>query len=37
VKFHLRHTYDKLGVASRLEALRVLAEQALLGDPFNWL
>src|SRR5207249_4853087 len=37
VKFHLHHAYDKLGVATRLEAFRVLVERALLGNPYDWL
>jgi LuxR family maltose regulon positive regulatory protein len=37
VKFHLYHAYDKLGVATRLEAFRVMVERALLGNPYDWL
>jgi DNA-binding NarL/FixJ family response regulator len=37
VKFHLHHAYDKLGVATRLEALRVLVERAIFGNPYDWL
>jgi DNA-binding NarL/FixJ family response regulator len=37
VKFHLHHAYDKLGVATRLEALRVLVERAIFGHPYDWL
>lgn len=37
VKFHLKHAYDKLGVATRLEALRVLVERAIFGTPYDWL
>jgi DNA-binding NarL/FixJ family response regulator len=37
VKYHLHHAYDKLGVASRVEALRVLIEQAIFGNDYDWL
>jgi two-component system, NarL family, nitrate/nitrite response regulator NarL len=38
VKFHLRNAYAKLDVDNRIEALRVLLENAVLGDnPYNWL
>lgn len=38
VKFHLRNAYAKLGVENRVEALRILVENAILGDnPYNWL
>jgi DNA-binding NarL/FixJ family response regulator len=37
VKFHLHRAYEKLGVANRLEALRVLLDEALFGHPYNWL
>lgn len=38
VKFHLHNAYGKLGVENRIEALRVLVENALVGEnPYNWL
>ena len=37
VKFHLRNAYAKLGVETRIEALRVLVENAVFGEPYNWL
>jgi DNA-binding NarL/FixJ family response regulator len=38
VRFHLRNAYAKLGVETRLEALRVLVENGILGaSPYNWL
>jgi DNA-binding CsgD family transcriptional regulator len=37
VKFHLHHAYDKLGVATRLEALRVLVDRAIFGNDYDWL
>jgi signal transduction histidine kinase len=37
VKFHLNRAHPKLGVATRLEALRVMVERALFGNPYNWL
>ena len=37
VKLHLHHAYDKLGVANRVEALRVLIEQAIFGNDYDWL
>lgn len=38
VSFHLRNAYAKLGVETRLEALRVMVENGILGaNPYNWL
>jgi DNA-binding NarL/FixJ family response regulator len=38
VQRHLSRAYTKLGVNTRIEALRVLMENAILGDnPYNWL
>jgi two-component system nitrate/nitrite response regulator NarL len=37
VKFHLRHAYEKLGVATRLDALRVMVERGIFGNPYDWL
>jgi DNA-binding CsgD family transcriptional regulator len=37
VKFHLRHAYEKLGVSTRLDALRVLVEHTIFGNPYDWL
>ncbi|SRR6266852_4662374 len=37
VKFHLHHAYEKLDVATRLDALRVLVERAIFGNDYNWL
>jgi DNA-binding NarL/FixJ family response regulator len=37
VKFHLTHAYDKLGVGTRLEALRVLVDRAIFGNDYDWL
>lgn len=35
VAFHTRNAYSKLGVSSRLEALRTLVEKAIV--PYEWL
>jgi DNA-binding NarL/FixJ family response regulator len=35
VKYHLGHIYDKLGVASRIEAVRAVIERAIY--PVEWL
>lgn len=35
VKYHLGHIYEKLGVASRIEAVRAVIEQAIY--PIEWL
>lgn len=35
VKYHLGHIYEKLGVASRVEAVRAVVERAIY--PFEWL
>jgi DNA-binding NarL/FixJ family response regulator len=35
VAFHTRNAYSKLGVSSRLEALRALVEKAIV--PYEWL
>jgi DNA-binding NarL/FixJ family response regulator len=37
VKFHLRHAYEELGVSTRLDALRVLVEHTIFGNPYDWL
>ena len=37
VQFHLHQAFEKLGVASRLEAFRVLIDQAIFGNDFDWL
>ena len=37
VQFHLHQAFEKLGVASRLEAFRVLIDQAIFGSEFDWL
>jgi DNA-binding NarL/FixJ family response regulator len=35
VKYHLGHIYEKLGVASRVEAVRTVIERAIY--PVEWL
>jgi two-component system, NarL family, response regulator DesR len=37
VQFHLHQAFEKLGVSTRLEAFRVLADQAIFGSDFDWL
>jgi two-component system response regulator DesR len=37
VQFHLHQAFEKLGVASRLEAFRVLVDQAIFGNDYDWL
>jgi DNA-binding NarL/FixJ family response regulator len=37
VQFHLHQSFEKLGVATRLEAFRVLVDQAIFGNDFDWL
>ena len=37
VQLHLHQAFEKLGVASRLEAFRVLIDQAIFGNDFDWL
>jgi DNA-binding NarL/FixJ family response regulator len=37
VQFHLHHAFEKLGVATRLEAFRVLVDQAIFGNEYDWL
>jgi two-component system, NarL family, response regulator DesR len=37
VQFHLHQAFEKLGVATRLEAFRVLVDQASFGGDVDWL
>jgi two-component system response regulator DesR len=37
VQFHLHQAFEKLGVGTRLEAFRVLVDQAIFGNEFDWL
>jgi two-component system response regulator DesR len=37
VQFHLHQAFEKLGVGTRLEAFRVLVDQAIFGNDYDWL